>query len=223
GLGEATLSAESSTRAYELRHRASDRERFYISSDYDRQVTGNLERQGQTLMLWAQIYPRDVLAHGLLTGFATRGTGRYELCLEEAPKSIALDPETIFPYLNVVECNLYLERIEEAERAWQRAATLNSMFRDVPLFGYGLAFLKADRAGMDRHAAVARTRAGGEESINHIEALVLAQAGRLEAAVTMARRVVDVVARAGRREGVALYAAASAVGNASFGDAVAAR
>jgi tetratricopeptide (TPR) repeat protein len=57
GLGESTLSAESSTRAYELRHRASDRERFYISSDYDRQVTGNLERQVQTLMLWAQNLP----------------------------------------------------------------------------------------------------------------------------------------------------------------------
>ena len=41
GLGEATLSAESSTRAYELRHRASDRERFFISAEYDRQVTGD--------------------------------------------------------------------------------------------------------------------------------------------------------------------------------------
>ena len=223
GLGEATLSAESSTRAYELRHRASDRERFYISSDYDRQVTGNLERQVQTLMLWARTYPRDSVVHGLLTGFATQGTGRYELCLEEAPKSIALDPESIFPYLNVVQCHLYLERIDQAERAWQRAATLNSTFRDVPLFGYDLAFLKADRAGMDRHAAVARTRPGGEESINHIEALVLAQAGRLEAAATMARAAVDVVARGGRREGVALYEAAPAVWYAFFGDAAAAR
>ena len=74
---------------------------------------------------------------------------------------------------------------------------------DVPLFGYYLAFLKADQAGMDRQAAVARSRPGGEESISHIEALVLARAGRLEAAATLARRAVDVVARAGRREGVA--------------------
>jgi len=223
GLGEATLSAESSTRAYELRHRASDRERFFISADYDRQVTGNLERQLQTLTLWAQTYPRDYLVHGLLTGFATQGTGRYELCLEEAPKAIAIDPNVIFPYLNLVECNLYLERIDHAERAWQRAATLNSTFQDVPLFGYYLAFLKGDRASMDRQAAVARSRPGGEESISHIEALVLARAGRLEAAATMARRAVDVAGRAGRREGVALYEAAPAVWNAFFGDATAAR
>ncbi len=223
GLGEATLSAESSTRAYELRHRASDRERFFISADYDRQVTGNLERQLQTLTLWAQTYPRDYLVHGLLTGFATQGTGRYELCLEEAPKAIAIDPNVIFPYLNLVECNLYLERIDHAERAWQRAATLNSTFQDVPLFGYYLAFLKGDRAGMDRQAAVARSRPGGEESISHIEALVQARAGRLEAAATMSRRAVDVAARAGRREGVALYEAAPGVWNAFFGDATAAR
>ena len=223
GLGEATLSAESSTRAYELRHRASDRERFFISADYDRQVTGNLERQLQTLTLWAQTYPRDYLVHGLLTGFATQGTGRYELCLEEAPKAIAIDPNVIFPYLNLVECNLYLERIDHAERAWQRAATLNSTFQDVPLFGYYLAFLKGDRASMDRQAAVARSRPGGEESISHIEALVLARAGRLEAAATMARRAVDVGARGGRREGVALYEAAPAVWNAFFGEATAAR
>src|SRR5262249_14259106 len=168
GLGEATLSAESSTRAYEMRHRASDRERFYISAEYDRQVTGNLERQFQTLTLWAQTYPRDSLVHGLLTGFVTQGTGRYALCLEEAPKAIALDPNNtafIFPYLNLVECNLYLERIDHAERAWQQAATLNSTFQDVPVFGYYLAFLKADRAGMDRQAAIARSRPGGEESM----------------------------------------------------------
>jgi hypothetical protein len=55
------------------------------------------------------------------------------------------------------------------------------------------------------------------------EALVLARAGRLEAAATMARRAVDVVARAGRREGVALYEAAPAVWSAFFGEATAAR
>jgi serine/threonine protein kinase/tetratricopeptide (TPR) repeat protein len=222
-LGEETLSAESTTRAYELRHRASDRERFFISTSYDRVVTGNLERQLQTLTLWAQTYPRDYLVHGLLTGFPTQGIGRYEQCLEEGPKAIAIDPNGIFPYVNLVECNLYLERIDEAERAWQRAAMLNSTFQEVPVFGYYLAFLKADRTGMEGQAALARSRPGGEEAIDYVEALVLARAGRLEAAATLARRAVDLVARAGRGEGVALYEAAPAVWNAFFGEATAAR
>ena len=50
---------ESTTRAYQLRDRASDRERFFITTMYDRQVTGNLEREQQTLESWARTYPRD--------------------------------------------------------------------------------------------------------------------------------------------------------------------
>ena len=47
------LSAESTTKAWQLRDRVSDRERFFIDFIYDRQVTGNLEKAYQTLELWA--------------------------------------------------------------------------------------------------------------------------------------------------------------------------
>ena len=56
--GESVLSAESATRAWQLRDRVSDRERFFIDFTYDRQVTGNLEKAYQTLELWLQTYPR---------------------------------------------------------------------------------------------------------------------------------------------------------------------
>jgi tetratricopeptide (TPR) repeat protein len=222
-IGEAALSAESTRRGYELRNRASDPERFFIATMYDRQVTGNLERELQTLTLWAQTYPRDARPHGLLSGFATHGTGKYELCLEEAAKGIALDPEIIFHYDNLVTCNLYLGRLDEAERAWQRLASRSPTYLLVPLLGYHFAFLKGDQNGMDRQAAATRSSAGGEERIAHLQALVLARAGRLEAAATMSRRAVDVAERAGHREAAAIYEAAVAVWNALFGDGPAAR
>ena len=56
--GESVLSAESTTKAWLLRERVSDRERFYIDFTYDRHVTGNLEKAYQTLELWVQTYPR---------------------------------------------------------------------------------------------------------------------------------------------------------------------
>ena len=52
------LSAESTTKAWQLRDRVSDREKFFIDFIYDRQVTGNLEKAYQTLELWLQTYPR---------------------------------------------------------------------------------------------------------------------------------------------------------------------
>jgi tetratricopeptide (TPR) repeat protein len=223
-IGEAALSAESTRRSYELRDRASDPERFFISTMYDRQVTGNLERELQTLTLWAQTYPRDLAAHGLLAGFATNGTGRYELCLEEASKAMALDPEVVYSYYSQIRCNLFLERLDQAERAWQQATTtLQSRGRGLVLFGYHLAFLKGDRAGMDRQVAAARSSPGIEEVMTHMEALVLARAGRLEPAARMSGRAVDVARRAGHQEAAAMYEAAPAVWNAFFGNAPAAR
>jgi hypothetical protein len=223
GIGEAALSAQSTTRAYELRDRASDPERFFITTMYDRQVTGNLERELQTLSLWAQTYPRDSVAHGLLAGFVSHGTGRYELCLDEAQRAMALDSDLIFPHVSLVTCNLFLDRIDEAERAWQRVAALKSAAPNVPVFGYHLAFLKADRDGMDRQAAAGRGTPGGEEMMTHMEALVLARTGRLALAANTSRRAVDVAERAGHREAAATYEAAAAVWNAFFGDALAAR
>ncbi len=72
---ESVLSKESTSTAYQLRDRTSDRERFFITAMYDRQVTGNLEKALQTYELWTQTYPRDSLAHGLFSGFGSQGSG----------------------------------------------------------------------------------------------------------------------------------------------------
>jgi hypothetical protein len=221
--GEAALSAESTTRGYELRNHASDPERFFISTMYDRDVTGNLERELQTMALWAQTYPRDARAHGLQAGFGTHGTGRYQLCLEEATKALALDPGIIYSYSSLVSCNLYLDRIDEAERAWQRLASLHSSIVGVPVMGYHLAFLKEDRVGMDRQVAAGRSSPGGEELMSHLEALVLARAGRLESAAQMSGRAVSLAERADHRGSAAIYEGAAAAWNALFGNARAAR
>ena len=83
-VGESVLSAESTSRAWQLRDRVSDREKFFIDFTYDRQVTGNLERAYKTLELWLQTYPRweQPTPLGLLGGLSTHGTGRFERAIE---------------------------------------------------------------------------------------------------------------------------------------------
>ena len=56
-MGESALARQSLLKAYQLRHRASDAERFYIETLYDRDVTGNLERERRTLETWAAELP----------------------------------------------------------------------------------------------------------------------------------------------------------------------
>ena len=67
------LSAESTTRAWRLREHASEREKFFISFTYDRQVTGNLEKAYRILELWSQTYPRgeNPNPYDLLSGLST--------------------------------------------------------------------------------------------------------------------------------------------------------
>ena len=74
-IGESLLSAEATGKAYELRDRTSDREKFFIAASYDVQVTGNLERAQHTCELWAQTYPREMLPHALLAGLITNPQG----------------------------------------------------------------------------------------------------------------------------------------------------
>ena len=68
-LGETSLGAENTRKAYELRERVSEREKFYIESHYYSIVTGDLEKARRTYELWAQTYPRDWLPPDNLVAF----------------------------------------------------------------------------------------------------------------------------------------------------------
>ena len=99
-MGESALARPSLLKAYQLRNRASDAERFYIETLYDRDFTGNLERERRTLETWAESYPRDASAHTLLAGLALSSTGQHELAIAETEKAIALDPDRSPAYVN---------------------------------------------------------------------------------------------------------------------------
>ena len=125
GNGESVLSAESTTKAWQLRDRASDREKFFIDFLYDRQVTGNLEKAYQTLELWLQTYPRGdepPSPHDLLGGLSTHGTGRFERAIEISRRYIATRPDVAFGYGNLASSYIFLDRFPEAESILQRAS-----------------------------------------------------------------------------------------------------
>jgi tetratricopeptide (TPR) repeat protein len=66
-LGEFNLAAENTRKAYALRERVSEREKFLIESSYYLFATGDLEKGRQSCELWAQTYPRDGTPHSILT------------------------------------------------------------------------------------------------------------------------------------------------------------
>ena len=77
-VGEWARARESTTKAWQLQDRISDREKFFILFTYDRQVTGNLEKAFQTLELWVQNYPRrgEPDPQGMIAGLSGMGIVR---------------------------------------------------------------------------------------------------------------------------------------------------
>jgi len=222
-MGESVLSMQEATRAYELRERASERERYFIDSSYARNMTGNLEKDYGILDAWAREYPRDTYPHALLSGMATQGTGRYERSLEEAKKAVAIDPELGPPRVNFAFSYLYLGKLEEAEAAAEEATKHILELPELYLVRYHVACLRNDPAGMDRAAEAGSASAGGKDWMTHAQALAAAHGGELVRARKLSQQAIAVALQSGQKERAANYLAAEGVYEAVYGNADAAK
>jgi eukaryotic-like serine/threonine-protein kinase len=222
-IGENALSAESTTRAYELRDRTSENEKFFISASYDLQVTGNLEKARQTCELWAQAYPRVMPPHGFLAGIIYPALAEYEKSVEEANIAIRSEPDFDIGYAVLAFSYVALGRIDEAENTLQQASERKLQNPFIPIARYSIAFLKGDKAGMEREAAQAQGEHGVEDWMSNFQGLVLAYFGHLEEARKMSQRAAALARQANQRETAALYETDAALREAFFGNAILAR
>jgi tRNA A-37 threonylcarbamoyl transferase component Bud32/tetratricopeptide (TPR) repeat protein len=221
-MGQTDLGADEVRIAYGLRDRVSDREKRYILMLYDREVTGNLQKELQTLESWAQTYPRDAYAPGIIAGWVAFGTGNYERGIQACQQGIRLDPAIPFQYGGLAVHNIHLERFTEAEDALRLAAERKLEIPEFLVNRYYLAFLKGDQAGMDREIARAPAE-HAEDWMSHNQALVLARSGRMKQARIMWERAIASAQQAGNRERAATFEGAAAVCEAHFGNGAAAR
>jgi DNA-binding winged helix-turn-helix (wHTH) protein/predicted Zn-dependent protease len=217
-IGESVLSAENTSRAYQLRDRASDQERFFISLTYDLQVTRNLEKAQQTCDLWVQAYPRAWLPHGLLSGGIYNTLGKYEKSVDEAKIAIGMDPDFSIGYSILAGSYLALGRTGESENTLQRASGRKLDIPDFHVQRYAIAFLKDDKTKMEREAAQSREKPGVDDWMSNAEGFVLANSGHLQAARNMSRLAADLARKTERRDTEALYETDAAVREALFGN-----
>jgi eukaryotic-like serine/threonine-protein kinase len=218
-LDESDLAAESTTRAWELRGRASDREMFFITLGYETLVTGNLEAAQQTAASWVQTYPRDARPHNILSGMVTKSFGNYENAKAEAQKAIELDPDFGIGYYSLAVTNAYLNNLDEAEKTLRLAAGRGLGIDEFVMLEYDIAFLRDDRAAMERAAG----RVRGENWMSSREAFAAAYSGHLRRARNVSRRAVNEAQQAGQQERAGLWEAGAAVREALFGNASEAR
>ena len=99
-VSEVGRAAEYARKAYDLREKVSERERFSIEGFYYLEATGELEKAAQTFELWKQTYPRDELPYGDLS-FISACLGNYEKSLEESREALRLELNDATNYVNV--------------------------------------------------------------------------------------------------------------------------
>jgi DNA-binding winged helix-turn-helix (wHTH) protein/tetratricopeptide (TPR) repeat protein len=222
-IGESALSAKNISKAYELRDRASDQERFFITLNYDLQVTGNLEKAHQTCDLWMQVYPRAWMPHALLSGGVYLQLGKYEKSVEEAKIAIGVDPDFSIGYSLLATSYVALERTGEAETILQRATERKLDIPDFHVQRYVIAFLKGDKTGMDREAAQPRDKPSVDDWMYNAEGFVSAYSGHLEEARKMSRLATNLARNDKRQDTQALYETDAGVREALFGNVSMAR
>ena len=221
-LGETKLGSDNIKRAYELRERVSEREKFYIESHYFDNVTGNKEKAHQTYELWAQTYPRDFAPPSNL-GHIYNELGQYDKALVEYREAHRLNPAAALGYATLFFAYLDLNRFEEARTTAEEAQAkkLDSPF--LHWYLYQLAFLQNDAAGMARQVAWSTGKPGLENVLLDFEANTTAYSGRLKQARVLSRQAVASAERAQERETAAGYQVEAALREALSGYAVEAR
>jgi serine/threonine protein kinase/tetratricopeptide (TPR) repeat protein len=212
------LAMASAKEAYRLRDRATERERLFIMVNYDMLVTGNVVNAYETCHLWTQTYPRDKEPHGILSSLVSQMLGKYEESIGESNKAIAVDPDFPPGYVDLAWSNLFLNRIGEAEKALQLADQRKLEFEDFFVLHYYIAFLKGDRAAMDRAAASGQGKDGVADWLLTAQSAVEAYYGHLQQARATTRRAVELARQGDQKDKVAIYEAGAAVREAFYGN-----
>jgi len=155
-LGQASLAADYARKAYDLRDRVSDRERFRISAFYFQYVTGEMDKAIEAYELWARSYPREMVPHANL-GSLYASVGQYDKSITETETAQRLGP-TITNYSNLASDYVAVNRIKDARLTLQEAQKnhFDGLFLRSEV--YALAFLAGDTAEMERQVTWALGR-----------------------------------------------------------------
>ena len=221
-MGQATRGSEYGKKAFDLRQRVSEKERYGIESAYFHFAIGQLEKAIQTYTLWKQAYSRDFLPPGDLSDIYMR-MGEWEKALPEAEEAVRLEPNGAVWRNNLAQIQLALGHTEDARATLQQALSRNLEDYSIRLTTYEVAFVRGDQEGMQRQLAWAAGRPGEEDWLLSAQSDTEAYFGRLDKARDFSQRAVLSALRADAKETAALWQANAALREAELGNARSAR
>jgi eukaryotic-like serine/threonine-protein kinase len=219
-VGEGDRSVEVAKKAFDLRERVSERERYYIT-DHFYTATGDIEKQKETLELATKAYPNDSAAFGNLA-IVYEYYGQYEKAIQLANECARLEPAAPFGYYHAALPYMALNRPEEARAILQRAVDAKADNFFIHALMYQTAFLNSDADGMQRQLQWSEGKPS-EYALLRVSMTAAAAHGQMQKAGQLMQRSVQVSERLGFKGATAQTQATWALRQAEAGNASKAR
>ncbi len=213
---ESELAEQYHGKAFELRERAGERERFYIAEHYYGS-RGQIEKHIQTLEVYERTFPGDSFPTGNLASEYV-DLGRFEDALKYALKAIRQEPgSSPFGYRNAAFAYMGLNRPEEATAILETA-----LAQEVggPTDHYLLSLIalaQGDKGAMEKEDAVIRSSAEGERMLLFRDAGLAALHGQLRQSTESFERLSEADQRLNLKESAALAIVGLAGVEAGYG------
>jgi len=216
--GESEESQKSYKRAFELRDRASQRERFYISGRYYDSITGEMGKAVELFQLWTQTYPRDDYPH-ISLAYLYRELGQFDEAIRESQEALRIGSQQVMPYGSLACAYMDLKRFDEAKAVMAQAQSHRMdpwYFHEI---SYQIAFIQSDPVEMKKQVEWARGRPE-EADIRNYEFMAAGASGQIRKARELCQQAVDLAQSHNLKEAAARYLAMEAwweamVGNSS--------
>ena len=187
--GELEPAKENIRKAYELRDRVSEREKLYITEHYYETVTGELDKEIETLELYLRTYPSDSVPGNNL-GISYEQIGENEKAAEAARHSILADPNAANAYSTLAYAYAAIGRADEARQTIDQALKQFPESEDIHWAALWLAYAydKPDEA--QRLLAWAKGRPGEYVFLN-LQARTLQSEGKLRQSTELTQQALE--------------------------------
>jgi serine/threonine protein kinase/tetratricopeptide (TPR) repeat protein len=197
-VNEVERAKEYTRKAYELKDRVSEREKLYITEHYFETVTGELDKEIETLELYDRTYPSDSVPGNNL-GIAYEEIGEYEKAAEAARHSVLADPNAANAYSTLTYAYAALGRSDEARQTVDQADKQFPNSEDTHWAALWLAFANDKPDEAQRLLAWAKGRPG-EYIFLTWQARALQSEGRLRVAGELTQQAREMEERQNLKE-----------------------
>jgi tetratricopeptide (TPR) repeat protein/predicted Ser/Thr protein kinase len=189
-LGDFGQARAFAAKAWSLRDRVSERERFYIESRYYASAVGDLEEAIRVCEVWAGVYPRDFAPRNNIGVYGIE-LGRFERSLDAYLEARRLAPNNAATTANVAWGYANLNRLDEAKKAAEEALAKFP----TSLSARQAVIVVSQMSGEHRRAdeLVAAGRAAGESEMIHAGMYGAIVEGRMRAAREFAAEELNII------------------------------